>query len=172
MENITNIIGLAVTLLSFGYAVYQHRNNHKTKQLYNQNIRKLWDIARSNAPFRIYTDKLKSSVNQNKEVISFIESSHMQSAFMFRELTPLYVQTLGKKLTYDFIKSMITNEEIGSMWTLRLVLSELPVEKRSADKDKECQELLKETKTYVTSLKGHINNQQRILLENRKENSK
>ncbi len=57
MEMAIGIIGLVITLLSFGFGLIQWRDNLKSKEIYNQNIRKLWDMSRSYSPFRTTTDK-------------------------------------------------------------------------------------------------------------------
>ena len=171
MEMTIGIIGLIITLLSFGFGLIQWRDNLKSKEIYNQNIRKLWDMSRSYSPFRTTTDKLKKKTD-DKELISFIEMSHTNFSTLFRELTPIYVQSVKGNLSYEFILAMIGNGEIGTSWALRLVLMEIDPKKRDKEKDKACYEYLKESELYLNDVKGLINRKQLELKENLKNFSK
>ena len=167
MEVTLGIIGLIITLMSFGFGIVQWRSNVKSKEIYNQNIRSLWDLSRSFSPYRITTDELKTKTD-DMEIISFIEKSHLGFSTMFRQLTPIYIQSVKNKLSYEFIKSMIGNGEIGSSWTLRLVLMEMNPEKRNRNNDRECYEFLKESKKYLTDVKNIMNINQKEMKNNRK----
>ena len=153
---VTEKISLSIAIISFGFAIYQWRSNIKAKNLHTQNLRRLWDMSRSYAPYRVTTNKLINQTD-NKEIISSIERSHVCFATIFREITPLYIQEIKHKLNYNFVKAMIENGEIGSSWTLRLVLMEFPPKKREIDTENECYQLLVESKKKLNAIKNEIN---------------
>ncbi len=154
--DVTEIISLSIAIISFSFAMYQWQSNIKAKNLHTQNLRRLWDMSRSYAPYRVTTNKLINQTD-NKEIISSIERSHVCFSTIFREITPLYIQEIKKKLNYDFVKTIIENGEIGDSWTLRLVLMEFPPKKRKPDIENECYQLLVESKKRLIAIKKEIN---------------
>ena len=122
---IIGIIGIGIGIISFVFGIIQWKSRIKANELYIQNLRRLWDMSRTYTPYRLTTERYKK-LTDNYKLISTLEQSHTNFSTIFREITPLYIQAIRERLSYDFIKAMIGNGEIGSSWTLGLVLMEMP----------------------------------------------
>lgn len=132
-----------VTILSFGFAVWQWRQNVKLKTIQRQNLRSLWDISRSYTPYTIRVNEL-IRLSKSRAVIAELRHFHDATNSIFRSITPMYIHSLGKDFNYNQIKCMIQAGEITGPWSLRLVLMEMVAKHRNLEEEKVCFEMLGE----------------------------
>ena len=155
MFNIITYLSVFISLFSLLFALWQWRQRIKIEHIQLQNLRSIWDLARSYAPYNKEIKYITRSLD-DKLVLDKLKVLSEGFFSLVRLITPLYARTLGKNLTYDYIKNMITAGEIGGTWSLKLLLMELPSKKRDPKIESELIESLPDCLRKISEVNNHI----------------
>jgi hypothetical protein len=145
MNDIYNTLGVVATIVTFAsffFGVWQWRERIKVEEIWMSEVKSIWDIATS---YSIDSSKVNSffKTDINASNIAYrLSKINTALNIIIRDISPMYVRLLGKKLNYKVLRCMIVANEIRTVYTMKILLQNFPLKERDENEEAKLYDLL------------------------------